>query len=263
MRRVLAIAGLAGMVAFTAAPLVLAQPHGVAPTTRPGPQHSLPVHGANPHGAHGAAEPTDAVEHEEHDGPPGPINWASGLLGEKEGLTEPNLLWRPKGMPVPFLASLVNFAVLLGLGVKFGAKPLSDGLKKRKEDLMRDIDDAAKVKAEAQARYDEYKAKLDAIEGDVSRIKQESSEAGVREQERLTKEAADKRARLKRDAEFLLEQERKLARQQLVAETVTRASAAARQLLQTKLAQSDQDRLADEYLKGLGSSLKASTGGAA
>ena len=46
--------------------------------------------GADVHGAHGDAHAPTFDD----------VNWFYGFLGEKEGV-EPDLLWRPTGMPVP------------------------------------------------------------------------------------------------------------------------------------------------------------------
>ncbi len=75
------------------------------------------------HGEHGA-------EHEGHAPTFDDINWVYGFLGEKEG-EEPSLLWRPKGMPVPFGALALNAGILYWLLFKFGKKPIGDALRAR------------------------------------------------------------------------------------------------------------------------------------
>jgi F-type H+-transporting ATPase subunit b len=217
-------------------------PHALPPPGAHAPQagdgHGAPGHGAPGHGdGHGEGE--HAL---------GPINWFSGLLGEKDGV-EPDLLTRKTGMPVPFLANIINLSVLLYLGFRFGKKPLEEGLKKRKTDLMRDIDEAAKVKAEAEARLGEYEGKLKKIDDELARIKKEYAEQGERDKERIVRDAKEKRARMKRDAELLVEQEGKALEKSLVEQTVARATALAEDLVKQKLASSDHERLADEYLR--------------
>lgn len=181
------------------------------------------------------------------------INWIYGFLGEKEG-EEPSLLWRPKGMPVPFGALALNAAILYWLLIKFGKKPIGDALKARKLGIMKGMDDAAKMKAEAEASLAKYQKKLDEIDDEVARIKREAKEQSEAESARILSEAKERRARMERDAHKLIEQELKAARENLVRETVRAAVKAAETTLTAKVGDSDQQRLGDEFL----ASIKAS-----
>ncbi len=209
---------------------------------------------ADPHGAHGAAEGHgDAHGGGEHHELP-PFNWVNGLIGEKEGV-EPSLLWRGKGTPPPFLALLLNFGLLVGLGIRFAKKPIVDGVKDRKKNIMRDIDEATKTKAAAKKRYTEYKKKLESIDQDLERIRTEYAEQATRDKTRVLADAEAARVRMTKDAEFVLVQERKQLSQELLVQTVDRATRGAEELLQKRLASSDQDRLAEEFLSTLAASL--------
>lgn len=245
---------------------VLPRPVRPGGSAAPGRQ-LVPVnpHG-DPHGAHGAAEGHgDAHGGGEHHALP-PFNWVNGLVGEKEG-AEPSLLWRPKGTPPPFLALLINFGLLVGLGIRFAKKPIVDGVKDRKKNIMRDIDEATKTKAAAKKRYNEYKKKLESIDEEVERIRTEYAEQAARDKTRVLADAEAARARMTKDAEFVLVQERKQLSHELLIQTVDRATRGAEELLQKRLASSDQDRLAEEFLGTLAASLgpaqsRSTTGGA-
>lgn len=209
--------------------------------------------------AHG--EHAEHAAHGEHDHAPtfDDINWAYGFLGEKDGV-EPSLLWRPKGMPVPFGALLLNAGILYWLLIKFGKKPIGDALKARKLGIMKGMEEAAKVKAEAEARLAEYQQKLDDIEADVARIKQEMKEAGEAESARILSEAKERRTRMERDARTLIEQELKAAREGLLRDTVRAAVKSAEATLVAKIGDSDQQRLGDEYLASIKASAAALRG---
>lgn len=221
---------------------------GASPALAEGEQ---PVHEAPAADAHVAAEGEGHGAHEggEHDHAPtfDDVNWAYGFLGEKEGV-EPSLLWRPKGMPVPFGALALNAAILYFLLFKFGKKPISEALKSRKLGIMKGMEDAAKMKAEAEASLAKYQAKLDNIEDEIARIKQDMKEAGEAESARILSEAKERRARMERDARTLVEQELKAARESLLRDTVRAAVKSAEQTLAAKVGDADQQRLADEYL---------------
>jgi F-type H+-transporting ATPase subunit b len=203
------------------------------------------AHSEGEHAAHG--------EGHEHAPSFDDVNWFYGFLGEKAG-EEPSLMWRPKGMPVPFGALALDAAILYFLLIKFGRKPIGDGLRQRKLSIMKGMDDAAKMKAAAQARLDEYEQKLASIDEEVARIRRDAKEAADAESARILSEAKERRARMERDARTLIEQELKAAREGLLRETVRGAMKTAEATLTAKVGDSDQQRLAEEYL----GSIKAS-----
>lgn len=186
------------------------------------------------------------------------INWSYGFLGEKEGV-EPDLLYRPKGMPPPFLANVANALMLLGILVVFGKKPIAEGLKHRKQRIVAGMDEAARMKGEAQAKLTEYEDKLKRLDSEVERIRTEMREAAEAERRRILSEAKERRERMERDAHLLVEQELKAARDVLVRETVNGALTSAEEILMSRLTDADHDRLTAEYLDNIGktSSIRA------
>ena len=115
---------------------------------------------------------------------------------------------------------------------------------------MKGIEDAARMKADAEARLAEYQQKLDDVDQEVARIRREMKE---------TSEAKERRVRMERDARTLVEQELKAAREQLVRDTVRAAVKSAEATLTAKVGDADQQRLADEYfvsIKASGSALR-------
>jgi F-type H+-transporting ATPase subunit b len=226
---------------------------GASPAFAQSDEHPQDAPAADAHvaaeGEHAAHAEGHGEHGEGHDHAPtfDDVNWAYGFLGEKEDV-EPSLLWRPKGMPVPFGALALNAAILYFLLFKFGKKPISDALKARKLGIMKGMEDAAKMKAEAEASLAKYQAKLDNIEDEINRIKQDMKEAGEAESARILSEAKERRARMERDARTLVDQELKAAREGLLRDTVRAAVKSAEQTLTAKVGDADQQRLADEYL---------------
>ncbi len=206
--------------------------------------------GAAAAGAEHGGHPTGAAhaKHAEHDesAPPGPINWWHGLFGTTEG--EPSILFRTKDEPPPFLATVINFAALAFLFVKFGRGSLAKALTDRKRSITQDMDDAGRMKAEAEKRLGEYERRLAEIESDVERVHHEFREQGERDRERIVAEAHERRERLKRDAEFFLAQELKQMRIDLTRETVDDAVRQASELLEKRITSADHERFAETFL---------------
>jgi F-type H+-transporting ATPase subunit b len=223
MRRTLLAAMVGAAIAF-AAPAALAQ-------------HAQPESSAR-------HEPTANAGEEASE--PGAINWLEGpFLGNAQP---------------PFIAILVNFAVLLGVYYYFGRKPIAEALRLRRVTVAKEIEDARRMQREAEARAKTYQAKLASLEEELATARAALVEAGKGERERIVKEAEERAARMARDAEHLLEQEIKQIRQDLWRETVEHASRAAEELLKKRVTAADQERIAEDYLADLpvpkGASLK-------
>jgi F-type H+-transporting ATPase subunit b len=213
--------------------------------------HSEAVEHAEAAGEHAAAPEGHG---EGHGGGHAPtfddVNWYYGVLGERDGV-EPSLLYRPTGMPVPFAALLFNSAILFYLLYRMLGQGISDGLKNRKQTLLRGMEEAAKMRREAEEQLKGYELKLERIEDEVERVKHEMVQAGEAERKRVLAEARERRTRMERDAHQLVEQELKAVRDRLLRETVESAVRSATEALQNKLSPADQQRLAEEYVSGL------------
>lgn len=216
--------------------------------------HDHPAVGAAAHGGDvvdpAAQDAHGHAAHGHHEAP-GEINWAYGFWSEADGV-EPSLLYRPKGMPAPLLALLLDTALMFSVIYLFGRRPLAEGLRARRAAILKGIEDAAAMKREAAARLATYQDRLDHIEDEVARVEREMREAGKIERERLLAEARKKREMLERDAHHLVAMEAKAAREQLRETAVRAAMAQAREVLARQVSSVDQRRLIDDYVESLG-----------
>jgi F-type H+-transporting ATPase subunit b len=240
-------------LALIAAP-AFAEDGPAAPAREIDHHAALEAHG-NAHGATGAHGDAHGGHHVPtfHD-----INWFYGLLGEKDDV-EPNLLFRPTGMPAPFGAWILNAALLYYVLYRFARKPVAGALKNRKASILKGMNEASRMRDDAEARLSDYEAKLERIEDDIERVKTEMREASRIEREKVLAEARARRERMERDARLLVEQELAATRELMKRELVTQALASAAETLKKRLSDEDGRRLADEYLSGLkaaGSSLR-------
>ena len=168
----------------------------------------------------------------------------------------------------PYVALLINFGLLVGLYYFMGRKGIALGLKKRKEAIAKEIEDAQKMLKEAEARAKTYQAKLKNVEAELTNAKKALEEAGKGERDRIVREAEEKAERMKRDAAFLVDQELKQMRVDLTREAIELAMHTAEEMLRTKATLEDHTRLADDFLRDLDSPVKtagpaARAGGAA
>jgi F-type H+-transporting ATPase subunit b len=206
------------------------------------PSQAAPTAAEAP-GGHGEA--AEAGEH--HIPTLDDINFWHGLIGEREGV-EPGLLFRPVGMPPPLLATILNAAVLFGLLIYFGRKPIGEALRKRKEEILRGMQDAARMKEEATRQFADYEAQLEGMEERIEKTRQEIRRVGELERERVVGEARERRERMEHEARRLVDQELETARAELMRRVVRAAAARAERMLADQVTAQDQRRLAETYL---------------
>jgi F-type H+-transporting ATPase subunit b len=223
----------------------IAQQHGSQPDT---PHHGDPE-SADQAGTHvpeaKGHDPHHPIGRDDHHGP-APINWTD--LGDTH---------RPA-----FIALLVNFGLLVGLYYTLGKKPIAEGLKQRRVTIGKDIEEAKKMLAEASERAEKYQADLKNADADAATAKAGLVASAKGEVEHVLSEAAERAERMKRDADRLIDQERKQLRQDLLMETIDRSVTEAEKLLQNSTTAEDHARLADDLLGEL-AKIPAARGAAA
>lgn len=211
------------------------------------PAHPEPVTTEHVEGTHAAGEHGSEHGAEHGHWPPPGINWVD--------FSDP--LHRP-----PFVAMLINFAILAGLYYFLGRKPIAQALKTRRAAVAKEIEEAQRMKAEAEARAKMYQAKLGRLEEELTMAKQALVEAGRGERDRIVRDAEEKAARMEKDATFRIEQEMRQIRQELWRDTVEVAVTAAEDLLKKRITPADQERLAEDYLAELAGESGGKPGGA-
>jgi F-type H+-transporting ATPase subunit b len=226
----LSVTGLVALPAFAEEP---AAPHAQIAASSSSP------------GAHAAPE-----DHERELPKIEEYNWFYGFLGEKDG-APPSFLWRPKGMPVPFGAMLLNSAILYWLLIRFAKKPIADALKSRKTSILRGMEEAGQMKSDAEARLLDYEQKLATVDQEIERVREDMRASGQSERKRILAEAKEKQSRMEREAQTLIGQELKAAREGLLSEMARSALRSAESTLRAKVTLADQSRLAEEYLAGI------------
>ncbi|HEY3668713.1 MAG TPA: ATP synthase F0 subunit B [Polyangiaceae bacterium] len=174
-------------------------------------------------------------------------NFFYGFLGERDDV-EPSILWRPKGTPVPFGAMLLNSAILYYLLVRFAKKPIAEALKSRTIMILRGLEEAGKMKSDAEAQLAQYEQKLATLDQEIERVRADMRSSGEAERKRILAEAKEKRTRMERDAQTLISQELKAAREGLTSEMARTALRSAEATLRSRITAADQSRLAEDYL---------------
>lgn len=142
---------------------------------------------------------------------------------------------------------LINFLIFAYLIKRFGLPIIKDHLKQRREGMIAAVDAARKAKAEADGYVRNYQELLKVLDDECERIREGLRAEGERERARIVAEAEESSAKLMADADFLAEQEVKMARQEIRAEMASQAETAAIRLLRQHMAAADQDRMVQSF----------------
>ena len=157
-----------------------------------------------------------------------------------------------KGFPwLKWIVSIANLAIFLFLVVKFGGPKIQEFFKNRREDLIDDLEEARRLREEAEAKLEEYATKLDALEDERKKLLEEYHEQGEREEKRIIEEAKEQVERMRRDAEITIAQETKKAIAELEQQAVNLAVEMAEEIARKKLDASKRDQLVENYVDEL------------
>jgi len=153
-----------------------------------------------------------------------------------------------------------NLLLLVGVIVYFGRKNLPDLMAVRRAGVRDEIEAAVRLLAEAEARLGEWRGKVDSLEQEVERLRQESRNFASAEGERIIEQAQRIAERIRAEGKAAALRELEHARAELRAEAAQHALAIARQLLSERMTDEDRARLLDGFVAGLERSTAASPG---
>ncbi len=150
-----------------------------------------------------------------------------------------------------WVVSIINLVIFLAIIYKFGGPKISAFFKNRRETLIHDLEVARKLREEAEARLEEFSARLDALEDERKKLLEEYHEQGEREKKRIIEEAKRQVEKMRADAEVTIEQEVKKAIADLERQVVDLAVGMTEKMAQEKLDAGRQKTLVDNYVSEL------------
>lgn len=147
---------------------------------------------------------------------------------------------------------VMNFIVLMLILVKFGAKPIANGLGARRKQIKNEIEDLEAKKAEAERAYKEFSAKLESVEKDVDSIVEKAVAQAEIEKVRIIEAAEKSAADIKRSAEMTIANEVTAAKRSLKVSVTEQAALMAEELIVKNLTADDQVKIIEDYLDKVG-----------
>ncbi len=151
-----------------------------------------------------------------------------------------------------FIFRILNFAILIYLLVRFGAKKVGDGLSERRQAIKDEIEDLEERKAVAENSYRELAAKLAMVERDIDGIVAKAMAQAEIEKAKIIEKAEQTASDIKRQAEMAIQKELMDARRTLKDEVADQAAVLAEELIVRNLTEDDQVKIVEEYLDKVG-----------
>ena len=151
-------------------------------------------------------------------------------------------------MSPPFLFLLLNFGILLLIIAKFGGPVARKLAQERHDQIKTALDEAAKLREQAQATLTTYEARIKDVDSEVKKLIDGIRADAEADKKRILEQAAQQAAQMKRDAELRIAAEIELARAQLQREVTLAAAGATEKLLKDKVTPDDQNKLVTTFI---------------
>lgn len=180
-----------------------------------------------------AHEAEEAAEH--HDGH-GPLTFREVISGHEA---------------LQFWGSVVNFILLVVVIRMLAKRPLRNFLENRRESIDKGIQEAAQVKAKAQAVFNEYTERMKTLDQELNKLRADIAAAAAQDRVRIVADAEETAKRVKAETEALVERQAEQLEAEIRREVVQAAIDAAERAVREATNADDQRRLADAFAQEL------------
>ena len=146
---------------------------------------------------------------------------------------------------------ILNFLIFIGLLFFFLRKPVRDFWESRSHQMRSDMDEAGRLKREAKEKHGFLEKRFSRIEEEFSKMVRSMEEESELEKKKMMEEASMLASHIKEESGRIAEQEVRKVRETLKAEVVQLSVEFAEKFIRENIRDVDQQKLSQEYLKGL------------
>ena len=143
---------------------------------------------------------------------------------------------------------VANFIIFVGVLYYFFNQPIRDYLANRGTTIRKDLVEAAALKSQATAQLAEIDHKLQALPGEIDRLRTRGAEEIKAEEQRIAAQAAADRERLLEQARREIELQVRVAKKDILEHAANLSVQLATERIQKEITPEDQSRLVDRYL---------------
>ena len=152
---------------------------------------------------------------------------------------------------------IFNLLVLIGAIVYFVRAPTVTFFAKRREQIREELENAAQVLADAEARLAEWQARMNELDTELENIRTTERGRVEKERDKILEDARLAALRIAREAGIAVQREMLRGQEELRKEAAERALALAESLLRERIGAEDQARLFDEFISRVESAPRA------
>jgi F-type H+-transporting ATPase subunit b len=156
--------------------------------------------------------------------------------------------YKARHLPPPFGFALINFGIFALIMYRLAGKPLKNFVAERHTSIRKDLDEASRLRQEAEAKLKEYERKVAGVEAEIDALVKGIQQEAETEKQRILAAAAEQAARLKVDAQKQIAAEIARARTELRRGVIEAAVAAADEILKKQIGADDQRKMAERYV---------------
>ena len=153
--------------------------------------------------------------------------------------------------PWAFLVKLLNFAVVVGILIKFAGKPVKNFLQNRHNSVKEKVDEADRLLKEAENLRSTYEAKLAGLDSEMEAFRRAAVEEAEKEKSRIVAEAHALADRIRQQAQLAYDQEMKDAMTAVQAQIARRTLQAAEAAVKQIFKEEDHNKMVDEFIERL------------
>lgn len=143
---------------------------------------------------------------------------------------------------------VANFIIFCGVIYYFGNGPLKDYLATRSATIRKDLVEAAELKAAATAQLASIDQKLQALPGELDKLRIRGAEEIASEEKRIAAAAEADRDRLLEQTRREIDLQVRLAKKEILEHAADLSVQLAAERLTKEITPADQSRLVDQYL---------------
>lgn len=150
-----------------------------------------------------------------------------------------------------FAATAFNFVIFVAVLAKLAVPGLTKMFDERREKLSADLNEAKRLREEAEAKLEEYTRRLDALDAERQQLMDDYHAQGEAEKDRLVADAKRQVEKMRSDAELVIQQELRKAVRAIETQAVDMALGLAEQRMKEKLDAPKQNALVDNFVNDL------------
>jgi F-type H+-transporting ATPase subunit b len=143
---------------------------------------------------------------------------------------------------------VANFIIFVGILYYFLNQPIRDYLAGRHTAIRKDLVEAAELRAAASDQLAKIEAKLQALPGELSALRQRGAEEIASEDKRIAQQAAADRDRLLDQTRREIDLQVRLAKKEILEHAANLSVQLATDRIKKDMTPADQERLVERYL---------------